>query len=177
MNLTKGQKAPNFKTNDIWGNEIDLSKSDNQTTLLTFFRYAECALCNLRVSEIMRNKEELTKKNIRLITIFESPVDSLKSNIADRHQFGFTIIADQERKLYDLYQVKPSWLKLMQTMTWKGIRSALKASKMGFALGGKVEGSFNQIPADFLINKNGIIEIAHYGDSVIDHIPLSEVLK
>jgi thioredoxin-dependent peroxiredoxin len=177
MNLSKGQKAPNFKTIDIWGNEIDLSKTDNQTTILTFFRYAECALCNLRISEIMRHKEDLAKKNIRLITIFESPAESLKSNVADRHQFGFTIIADQERKLYDLYQVKPSWLKLIKTMTWDGISSALRASKMGFALGGKVEGTFNQIPADFVINKNGIIDIAHYGDSVIDHIPLSVVLK
>lgn len=62
-------------------------------------------------------------------------------------------------------------------MTWEGISSALKASKMGFALGGKVEGTFNQIPADFVINKNGIIDIAHYGNNVIDHIPLREVLK
>jgi thioredoxin-dependent peroxiredoxin len=177
MNLSKGQKAPNFKAIDIWGNEIDLSKTDNQTTFLTFFRYAECALCNLRISEIMRHKEDLAKKNIRLITIFESPAESLKSNVADRHQFGFTIIADQERKLYDLYQVKPSWLKLIKTMTWDGISSALRASKMGFALGGKVEGTFNQIPADFVINKNGIIDIAHYGNNVIDHIPLREVLK
>jgi peroxiredoxin Q/BCP len=177
MKLTKGQKAPNFKAIDIWGNEIELSKTTNQKTLLTFFRYAECALCNLRVSEIKIRKDELAQKNIRLIAIFESPVASLIKNVANVHQFDFIIIADQERKLYKLYNVTPSWFKLIQTMSLKGITSVRKASKLGFQPGGKIEGKMHQIPADFLIDKNGILEIAHYGSNIIDHIALSEVLK
>jgi hypothetical protein len=62
-------------------------------------------------------------------------------------------------------------------MSLKGITSVIKASKLGFQPGGKIEGKMHQIPADFLINKNGILEIAHYGSNVIDHIALSEVLK
>ncbi len=177
MKLTKGQKAPNFKATDIWGNKIELSKIDNQKTLLTFFRYAECALCNLRVSEIKIRKDELAQKNIQLIAVFESPVDSLIKNVANVHQFDFMIIADQERRLYNLYNVSPSWFKLIQTMSLKGISSVIKASKLGFRPGGKIEGKMHQIPADFLIDKNGFIEIAHYGNNVIDHIALSEVLK
>lgn len=177
MKLTKDQKAPNFKTIDIWGNEFELSKHTNQKTLLTFFRYAECALCNLRVSELKTRKEELSQKSIQLIAVFESPVDSLIKNIANKHQFDFIIIADQERILYNLYNVSPSWFKLLKTMSLKGIKSVFEASKLGFAPGGKIEGKMHQIPADFLIDKNGILEIVHYGDSVIDHISLNEILK
>lgn len=177
MKLTKGQKAPNFKASDIWGNEIELSKTTSQKTLLTFFRFAECAMCNIRVAEIMKNKQQLLDKDIRVIAVFESPADSLKSSITDRHLFDFTIIANQNRNLYELYQVKPSWLKMMKMMGFSGIKKMFQAKKMGFNINGKVEGKIHQIPADFLIDKTGIIEIAHYGNSIFDHIDLNKVLK
>lgn len=175
MKLTKGQKAPNFKTIDIWGNEIELLENANQKTLLTFFRYAECALCNLRISELKTRKNEFERMNIKLIAVFESSAESLK-NMGKRHQFDFIIVADQERKLYNLYDVNPSWFKLIKTMSLKGIKSVIEASKLGFSPRAKIEGKIHQIPADFLINENGILEIVHYGNSVVDHISLNEVL-
>lgn len=44
MQLSKGQTAPSFNVKDIWGNDIDLSKIENKKILLSFFRYAECAV-------------------------------------------------------------------------------------------------------------------------------------
>ncbi|WP_163399942.1 peroxiredoxin-like family protein [Flavobacterium fluviatile] len=175
MKLTKGQKAPNFKTTDIWGNTVELLKNENQKTLLTFFRYAECALCNLRISELKARKNEFERKNIKLIAVFESPAESLKK-MSKRHQFDFIIIADPGRKLYNLYNVNPSWSKLIKTISIKGIKSVIEASKLGFSPRAKIEGKMHQIPADFLINENGIMEIVHYGNSVVDHISLNEVL-
>ncbi|MCB0646918.1 MAG: hypothetical protein KDC49_09650 [Saprospiraceae bacterium] len=49
--------------------------------------------------------------------------------------------------------------------------------KAGFKPGGKVEGNFYQIPADFIIDRNGKILKAKYGENVIDHVDLSELLK
>ena len=177
MKLKTGQKAPKFIKEDIWGNEINLSELSSQKVLLTFFRYAECALCNLRISDIMGYQTQLQKQGIHFIAIFESPVDSLRKSVADRHQFKFTIIADPERELYKLFKVKPSWLNLFRTMSFEAIKKVIAANKLGFKPGGKVEGAFNQIPADFLMNKSGIIEIAHYGNSVIDHLLLDEILN
>ena len=177
MKLKQGQKAPNFEMSDIHGTKINLHKLSNQKVLLTFFRYAECALCNLRISEINNESERLKQLDIKLIAVFQSSKESLIKAIYDRHSFDFTTISDPELKLYNLYGVKPSWIKLMKTTTWKGIRSMIKASSKGFKLGGKVEGKFNQIPADFLLNKDTYIEIAHYGDNLIDHIPIKRILK
>jgi len=53
----------------------------------------------------------------------------------------------------------------------------IKASQKGFKLGGKVEGKFHQIPADFLLNRDKYIELAHYGNSIIDHIAIDEIIK
>jgi thioredoxin-dependent peroxiredoxin len=176
MKLKAGEKAPAFIATDILGNTINLSEIHNEKIFLSFFRYAECAMCNLQIAKIIKSKELLEANDIKLIAIFESPAESLKTSIADRHQFNFTIIADTKRELYNLYRVKPSWLKTLQTMTVKGFQHLYQAKKLGFKIGGKVEGSFNQIPADFLISKNGIIQIAHYGNSVIDHYPLKNIL-
>lgn len=176
MQLTKGQKAPSFTTNDIWGNTIDLAQLRNKKILLSFFRYAECAVCQLRISEIMREKNKFKEQNIEVIAIFQSPAASLKVNITDKIHFDFTVIADPERVLYDLYAVKPSWIKLFRTMNLSGVKRVIKSVKAGFKPGGKVEGQFHQIPADFIIDQNQNILVAKYGNSVIDHIPLSEIL-
>ena len=177
MKLKTGQKVPKFIKDDIGGDEINLSELSGQKVLLTFFRYAECALCNFRISEVMRYQIRMQEQGIHFIAVFESPIDSLQKSVADRHQFRFTIIADPDRELYNLFQVKPSWTNFFRTISLKAIQKVIDANKLGFKPGGKVEGAFNQIPADFLISKSGIIEIAHYGNSVIDHLPLDEILN
>lgn len=177
MKLKQGQIAPNFEISDIHGEIINLHKLSNQKVLLTFFRYAECALCNLRISEIKNESDRLKKLDIKLIAVFQGNKDSLLKNVYNKHTFDFIIIADAKLELYDLYSVKPSWLKLVKTTTWKGIKSMIRASKKGYKLGGKVEGKFHQIPADFLINQHKHIEIAHYGSNVIDHIPIEKLIK
>jgi len=176
MKLVSGQKAPLFVAKDIFGNTIDLAQIQNQKILLSFFRYAECAMCNLQIAKIMKHKEAIDKKGIKLITVFESPADSLKVSIANRHNFDFTIIADTNRDLYNLYKVNSSWLKTMRTMSVKGFQHLSEAIQIGFKAGGKVEGTFHQIPADFLIGEDNTIQIAHYGNSVIDHFPLEKLL-
>jgi len=177
MKLKEGQKAPNFEVTDIQGKRVNLYEIPNQKIFLAFFRYAECALCNLRVSELKNATERFKKLDIKLIAIFQSSNESLIKSIHNRHSFDFTIISDPNSKLYDIYGVKSSWIKLIRTTTWKGIKSMIKASSKGFKLGGKIEGKFNQIPADFLLNKDKYIEISHYGNNLIDHIPIERIIK
>lgn len=177
MKLTAGQTAPLFITKDIWGNTIDLSKVDNKKILLSFLRYAECAVCQLRVSEIMRERKIFLEKNIGIIAIFQSPAENVKLNISDKTHFDFTVIADPDRVLYNLYHVKPSWYKMIKTTNLKGIKRVMDAIKMGFKPGGKVEGYFHQIPADFILDQNKNILVAKYGNNAIDHIPLANILE
>jgi peroxiredoxin Q/BCP len=176
MQLKKGQNAPSFVAIDIWGNTINLAQIEKRKILLSFFRYAECAVCQLRISEIMREKNKFKEQNIEVIVIFQSPAESLKLNIVDKIHFDFTVIADPERILYELYSVKPSWAKMLKTMNLNGIKRVFESIKAGFKPGGKVEGQFHQIPADFIIDHNKIILVAKYGNNVVDHIPLKEIL-
>ncbi|WP_339810624.1 peroxiredoxin-like family protein [uncultured Imperialibacter sp.] len=176
MQLKKGQKAPLFVTHDIWGNIIDLKLIGDKKILLCFFRYAECSVCQLRVSEIMGAKTRFSEQGIKVIAVFQSPAESLRLTIADKPHFDFAVIADPERVLYDLYFVKPSWIKLFKTINLSGVKRIFKSIRAGFKPGGKVEGLFHQIPADFIIDSNKDILAAKYGNNVVDHIPLSEIL-
>lgn len=176
MKLTIGQRAPQFEVKDIWGNHISLYESTYERTLICFLRYAECAVCQLRISEIMRRKEALRSLKIRVIAVFQSPAEQLQINIADKTHFDFPLLADPDRKLYQLYGVKASWTKLLRTINPQGIKRVLNSMKEGFKPGGKVDGLFHQIPADFLLDKNLKIIKAQYGRNVIDHIPLEQIL-
>ena len=40
-----------------------------------------------------------------------------------------------------------------------------------------IKGSLTTMPADFLINKNGIIQEAYYGTDEGDHLPFEQVKK
>ncbi|WP_299260584.1 redoxin domain-containing protein [uncultured Aquimarina sp.] len=177
MKLKQGDKAPIFKTQDIFEREIDLSKIKDSKILLSFFRYAECALCNLRIAELKKEAMNLKNNNIIVVAIFQSDAESIKTSIYERHELEFNLISDSNFELYDLYHVTPSWGKLFRTSSFRGLKSMIRAASEGYKLGGKVEGKFHQIPADFLIDLNGKIEIAHYGTSVIDHVLIREILE
>jgi peroxiredoxin len=177
MKLKLGQSAPNFEVLDIFGNSINLYELNNNKVLLTFFRYAECALCNLRVSELKSASDRFQALDIKLICIFQSNTEKLRKSIHERHNFNVIIIADPNRTLYNRYGVKPSWLKLLKTVSRKGISIMAKASAKGFSLGGQVDGKFHQIPADFLLDKNKRIEVVHYGNSLVDHISITDIVK
>lgn len=176
MKLKNGQLAPSFDVLDIHGKEISLHKLTNRKVILTFFRYAECALCNLRVSELQNESKRLEQLDIKLIAVFQSSKDSLIKSIYNRHTFDFIIISDPKLELYNLYGVKPSWLKLIKTSTLEGLKTMIKAYSKGYEIGGKVEGKFHQIPADFIINAENKIEIAHYGNNIIDHISIEKII-
>ncbi len=175
MKLSQHQLAPAFHAIDIWGEPFALPNSNGKATLLMFFRYAECPLCNFRVAELERAAAQFKSQNLEVIGVFQSPPKSLKEKIENRHSFSFRIIADEERKLYDLFGVNPSWLRSLSFLGWKSNLQLLRAWKLGFKPG-KIEGKFNQIPADFLIDRENKIQVAHYGKGVTDHLPISKIL-
>lgn len=175
MKLIKGQLAPNFTAIDIHGEEICLYQLKNKKILLSFFRYSECALCNLRIAEMNKRSKELKDLGVKIIVIFQSSRASLLNNIYNKHSFDFTIISDEDFFLYKLYSVTVSWGGLIRTFSLKGFKSIFKASKMGYKIGGNIEGKLHQIPADFLINDNKVLELVHYGNSLIDHVPFDEL--
>lgn len=154
------------------GNEIHLSTYE-KPVLLSFFRYASCPFCNLRVKQLSENYQEYQNLGLSILAFFQSPTESIRRYVTEKQDIPFPIISDPEHKIYDLFGV--------YTSNWGYFKGAIKfitlikAHLKGFHLG-KMEGRRTLIPADFLIDESMMIIEAYYGKDISSHIDL-DVIK
>ena len=170
MSLSTGIQAPDFEA-DIWnGEKFRLSEQRGSKLWLAFFRYAACPLCNLRVHDIITRYDDLTAKGIKVAAVFQSPTDSIAKYVGQQ-QPPFPLISDPDEELYKLYELETS---LAGFMSLKNVGRLKEAMAAGFKPG-KPDGSIRRVPGDFLIDEEGIIQDAYYGEVIADHIPFERV--
>lgn len=177
--LRLGERAPDFETRDWRGEPIALYTTDSagtqpHLTLLSFFRYASCPLCNLRVQELIRAHDTLAARGIRLLALFQSPAERI-AHYVGRQSPPFPLIPDPGLTLYRRYGVEASWLGFARAWTL-GLPQVYKAVVANRFLPGSVENQITRIPADFLIAADGTLTDLYYGRDIGDHIPLARVL-
>jgi peroxiredoxin len=171
MRLTAGEKAREFRVKDLSGNEVSLRDYHGGRLMLSFYRYASCPLCNLRVHELAGHYDSMKEKGLHMLAFFQSPEESIRRYVG-RQAPPFRIVADPERKVYRMYGVEPSWAGFLKGSL--RVSSMIAAAGKGF-LPGKMEGEKAMIPADFLIGPDLTVERAYYGADIGDHMPLEEI--
>lgn len=171
MRLSAGAVAPDFSVEDINGNEVGLALLRGRKVHLSFYRYASCPFCNLRIHAMRQRAAEWEKAGLVEVAVFQSPVDSIRE-YAVGETIEFPVIADPERKLYALYGAETSWLAFAKSAT--RLKDVASAASKGF-LPGKMEGKVNQVPAEFLIDESGIIRKAFYGVDIGDHLDIATI--
>jgi len=168
MRLISGKKAPKFSIKDIFGVEHSIEKYIGQKWMLSFFRYASCPACNLRIHELVQVYDKFQAQGFLILAVFESPKESILDYVA-KDELPFPIIPDPKRKLYKEFGVESSWLGYL-----KGLPTAMKGMLNGF-LPGKMEEDLAMIPADFLIDEQGEIHTVYYGKNIGDHLAISKI--
>ncbi|KRE46338.1 peroxiredoxin family protein [Paenibacillus sp. Soil724D2] len=175
MPLSKGDIAPDFTFTGINGVPLQLSDLRGRKVLLAFFRNAACAMCNLRVRHFIRRYNQWSLLGLEIVAVFESPETSM-SQYVGRQDAPFPIIADPQADLYNLYGVEVSEEKVKATMADANTQKFVaEAAAEGFTLTPEEGSNFYRVPAEFLIDDNGIVQDAHYGQLVIDHLPLDVI--
>lgn len=171
MKVAERTAAPDFSTTDVFGKPVRLSGLRGQRVLLSFMRNAGCAVCNLRVHELRQKADSLRAANTAVVLVYESDTATMREYLADE-QIPFTFIADPEQTLFGQYAVETSVGKFLRSMA----NGVMAKGKAGSALTHKPmprqDGNMTRIGADFLLDENGIVERAHYGRFVGDHLPL-----
>jgi peroxiredoxin len=171
MKLKKGDPIIPFEATDIYGNPISTDDYKGEKLMIAFFRYAECLFCNLRVHQLQEQSLEFEQKGLKLIAVFQSPAEDIKTNLGDANPL-FPIIPDVKRELYKQYGVEYSLLGLL-----KGYLRWIKVLR-AFSRGHYVKrgvGSAKIIPADFLINPDQTVHTAFYGNDISEHLPLKHI--
>jgi peroxiredoxin len=157
MRIQEGTSAPMFQANDIFGDLIDLSGYAGRIVLLSFFRNAACAICNLRVHELIKRYPAYQRAGLTVVAVFESPRERMLEHVA-KQDAPFPLIADPQAHLYDLYGVEISESKVAATMAMPETEETVKnAAAYGFPLIQEPNSNFNRMPADFLIGSDGCI--------------------
>lgn len=171
MRLKQGTLAPSFRADNWDGTELRLNDFRGRNVWLAFFRYASCPLCNLRVHQMIQRYNEFSALGLAILAVFESPRESIAEYVG-KQQPPFPLITDPTEALYRLYELEASKLALLHPSNAPVMAEALRA---GFMVG-RGEGTRTRIPADFLIDSAGRIDVAFYGDIIAEHIPFDTVL-
>ena len=175
MRLQENTLAKDFNTQDIFGNPISLEMLKGKKVLLSFLRFTGCPICNLHVYNLLQHKEELDKKNITIIFVFESSTETIKKYV-QAENLPFTMISDPDQILYNQYAVEKSWGKFIRwVFTTDGLINGVKGY-LKFHKYSPMEGSSDRVEAEFLINEKGVLEKVHYGNAVGDYMPISSYL-
>ncbi len=174
--LKVGDRAPDFEALDTNGDSIKLSNYKGQKVVIAFFRYAGCPVCNYRVHELIENYESINSEGFKIIAIYESDNSTLKDYLTET-PIPFRVVGDSKLNLYRKYGVEKSFRKMLGS-AFK--RQTIEAMKKGNKLSQKKikrDGNLTRLPADFIVDENGFLIAVHYGTSIGDHLPITEILN
>ncbi|MBI1283343.1 MAG: redoxin domain-containing protein [Thiobacillus sp.] len=172
MKKRVGDKVSNIRLTALDGSVFDLSSLKGRPFMLSFFRFASCPFCNLRIHQLVSRFNELGGQ-FTVVAIFDSPLDNLREH-AERHHSPFPVLADEQGIYYKQYGIERSVAGVLKGMFFR-------MPTMMYAMFGKgyvpikIKGSMTTMPADFLVDEQGVIRHAYYGKDEGDHLPFDEV--
>ena len=157
----------------IDGELFNLDVVKGKRNMLSFFRFALCPFCNLRVDQLVSRFEELGE-TFTIIAIFDSPLDNLQKHAQD-HDAPFPILADPENIYYRKYGIERSFAGVLKGMVFR-MSPLLKGMFKGY-LPLQIRGSMTTMPADFLVDEFGVIQKAWYGRGEGNHLSFEEIKR
>ena len=171
MRLKKGDKLTDLSLPSVKGNVFNIENIAGKKALISFYRFAQCPFCNLRIHELTKRYDELENK-LEIIAIFDSPLDHLIKS-TKKHKAPFEILADENFKYFDAYGVEKSIFKFFIGSV-VNVHRLIKASLLGF-VPLQFKGSMLTVPVDILIDETCNIEQVYYGRNTTDHVSLDEI--
>jgi len=172
MRIEMNDPAPVFRWPDTEGNPVSITAYQGRSVMVSFYRYASCPFCNLRMAELRRISNSFQQRGLDMIAVFQSPADRIRV-YAGRQHAGFPVLPDPERQLYRLYGLEVSWSGMAKAFV-RRFPAMIKAFAKGY-LPGTVEGEIHRLPADFIIDPQGRVAVAYYGSDIGDHLPIDRI--
>lgn len=167
MRLEQGNKAPYFELTDITGIQVNLDEYKGQKILVSFQRFAGCPFCNLRLHQMITRFPQW-QEDLAVLVIFDSTLENLQQH-ANEHKPPFPVLADEKNTAYQDYGVEYSWLGVLKGSICR-FPTMIKALAKGY-VPKSLSGKKDTMPASFLIDEDGIIQVSYYGQDEGDYIP------
>jgi peroxiredoxin Q/BCP len=175
VQLLVGQQAPDFSVRDLYGNRVALEDYRGVCLLLSFYRFAVCPVCNIRMWRLSQHVAAYNRLGLHFVACIESSPDNMHFYL-DRLNCPFPLIPNLGGHLYDLYGLRSSPLRVFKGMA---VHADIYLDAARRNLGGwnvfRFDGNFGRLPADFLIGPDGRLLLAHYGRDHGDFLPLDQL--
>jgi peroxiredoxin Q/BCP len=173
MRLQVGSNIKEIELPEIDGSIFNSESLKGKPFMLSFLRFASCPFCNLRLNQLVKRFDEFGNE-FTIVAIFDSPLDNLRKH-TEGHKAPFPILADESNKYYSEYGIEHSLLGMLKGMFFR-MPTLIRGMMKGY-IPVRFKGSIITMPADFLIDRDGIIQMAYYGNDEGDHLPFEEVKK
>lgn len=175
--LKIGDKIPDFWARDVHGNEVD-SQEFTKNTLIVFLRYAGCPFCNLAIYRLSKEYKLLQKNGCEVIAFVQSNEANIETNIMQRQEMlpPFPIVSDQQQDIYKLFGVSPNTAKAAKYTTKHASHWLEATMKKGFTQA-NIDGSAFLVPAFFLVDKQGVIQLMSYDASFYEDESLTPIYE
>lgn len=128
-------------------------------------------MCNLHIQSFIKRHSELLANNLQVVAVFHS---TPKAMLEHHSNAPFPIVADPTKSLYKAFGVESSIRSVLNPKAWlAGIKGLLRHGP-GFPTRGE---SALGLPAEFLIDADGLILAAKYGTHAYDQWSVEELLE
>ena len=171
MKIQINDSIPSLELQAIDGSTFNINSAQGKPFMLSFFRFASCPFCNMRMHELVTRFDELGKE-FTIIAVFDSPLDNLSKH-AQGHQAPFPILADPDNIYYQSFGIEHSITGMFKGMIMR-LPTLISGMFKGY-LPLIIKGSLTTMPADFLIDEKGIVQTAYYGQDEGDHLPFEQL--
>ena len=125
----------------------------------------------MRIRELVRRHNELGEQ-FNIIAVFDSSLPDLIRH-AEGHDAPFPILADESNHYYREYGIEHSAWGMIKGLVTR-FPTFLKGVFSGF-IPAIFRSDLTTMPADFLIDKSGIIKLAYYGKDEGDHLHFEKI--
>jgi peroxiredoxin Q/BCP len=119
--VEEGQEAPDFTLPDQDGNQVTLSELRGQTVVLYFFPKADTPGCTTQACGIRDHRNDYAGSGARVLGVSPDTVTAQRK-FADKYGLDFTLLADENHEVADLYGVWGE--KKMYGKTYMGVQRA-----------------------------------------------------
>jgi len=181
MKIETGMQFPSFSfmREDGTSHTTEEELSLHAKTIFYVLRYIGCPVCRLDVHTINERYEEFVRKDAQVCVVLQSdPAHVQKEMERSNETLKVPVICDSECVIYDLLEIKEAdnMLKLVGGNLLKMVSKGKEAGKKGYSHG-DYEGREKQLPAVFIVNKEGITEYVHYAKNMTDLPSVDELLE
>ncbi|MFL6089920.1 MAG: peroxiredoxin-like family protein [Aeromicrobium sp.] len=169
--ISVGDKiAPRILTN-LDGQAVPVP-NPTQIVHLQFRRHAGCPICNTHLRSVTQRLNEIEAAGIREVVFFHSSAELLREH---QQELPFDVIPDPDREVYSEFGVEKSWRAILTPKIF-GAMTAGYVQQRGKGSIGTATESHLGMPADFLIDTDGTVLAAKYGEHGADQWSVEELL-